>query len=112
MIWGFILVVVFFPPYIKAEHIGNMFFPIGFGWGSLSRVDKENDEGKEQTDFISLACESTEMLLQHLLFLPFESQLITNYSITTSVVEFNKQFTFSKGFIFLNGIHTSRSLRT
>lgn len=75
--WGFYFGGVFFPPHIKVEHIGNIFFQIGFGSGSLSRMDKEN-KGKEQTDFISLVRESTEVLLQHLLFLPFESQLITN----------------------------------
>lgn len=39
--WGFLV----FSPQIKAEHIGNIFFQMGFG---CSRVDKENDKGKER----------------------------------------------------------------
>lgn len=42
------MVGYFFPPQMKAKHIGNVFFQRDFGWGSVSRVDKENDKGKEQ----------------------------------------------------------------
>lgn len=31
---------------IKPEH--NIFFQMGFEWGSMSRIDKENDRRKEQ----------------------------------------------------------------
>lgn len=80
-------------PQMKAQH--NVFFQMDFEWGSMSRIDRENNRGKEQWNFISLASGSTEMLLQHLLFLPFRFKLITHYSITTSVVKFNKQLIFS-----------------
>lgn len=109
MIGVFILVVVFFPPHIKAEHIGNIFFQIGFGWGSLSRVDKENNEGKGQILF------PWHVKVQRCYYNTYCSYLLkpnSSQSITTSVVESNKQFTFSKGFIFLNSIHTSCSLQT
>lgn len=46
-------------PQVKAEH--KIFFQMGFEWASMSRIDKENDRGKEQWNFISLASRSTEM---------------------------------------------------
>lgn len=68
---------------------------MAFGWRSASGVDKENGKGKEQWDFTSMIHENTEML-QHLMFLPSGSQLITNCSVKTSVQGFNTQFKFSK----------------
>lgn len=109
-LWFFVHWFVCFPQ-IKAEH--NVFFQVGFEWGSTSRIDKENDRGKEQWNFISLASGSTEMLLQHSLFLPFRSQLIRNYSVTTSGWNLTHSLYFRIcNFIFLNSIPTLRSLQT
>lgn len=33
-------------PQIKVER--NIFFQMGFEWGSMSRIDKGNERGKEQ----------------------------------------------------------------
>lgn len=33
-------------PQMKAQH--NVFFQMDFEWGSMSRIDRENNRGKEQ----------------------------------------------------------------